>query len=96
MPHIIKLADIDASDRLRPIDEAQRDLIAASIEEKGGGKPGEGLDTPFKIAPDGDKWRLVTGGHRHSALIVLGWTDVEVGRHVVIDEALDEIDARIA
>lgn len=95
MQQIIKLADIDMSVRKRPIDEAHRDLIAASIEFKGRGRIGEGLDTPFIIEPFGHKWRGVTGGHRHAALVVSGWTEVEVGKHVKIVEGLDDFGRQL-
>ncbi len=95
MPQHIKLADIDMSGRKRPIDLAHRDLIAASIEFKGGGKVGEGLDTPFIIEPAGATWRGVTGGHRHAALVAAGWTEVEVGKHVKIVEGLDDFGRQL-
>lgn len=95
MPQKILLADIDMSGRKRPIDPAHRDLIAASIEFKGGGVAGEGLDTPFIIEPAGAKWRGVTGGHRHAALVAAGWTEVEVGKHVKIVEGLHDFGRQI-
>ena len=90
MPQKIKLADIDMSGRERPIDPLKRDFIASSVEFKGGGTVGEGLDSPFIIEPVGDKWRGVTGGHRHAALVAIGWSEVEVGKHVKIVEGLDD------
>ena len=95
MPSKILLADIDMSGRKRPIDLAHRDLIAASIEFKGGGVAGEGLDTPFIIESAGAKWRGVTGGHRHAALVAAGWTHVEVGKHVKIVEGLDDFGRQL-
>ena len=81
MPQTIKLAHIDAADRLRPVNPDHVALIAASIETKGGGVKGNGLDTPFKVRPDGaGGWTLVTGGHRHAALVALGWDESDMVR----------------
>lgn len=95
MPQHIKLADIDASGRLRPINPDHAIWLASSIEEKGRGKVGEGLEQPIKVRQFGERFKLVVGAHRLSAFGILGWMELEVGRHVLI-ENMDDLDAELA
>lgn len=87
MRKTISYASIDASDRLRPIDPDYAAFIAASVEEKG-------VQTPIVVTPRGDGFKLAEGGHRHAAFGLLGWTDLEVGKHVVIEE-MDEAQRKL-
>lgn len=87
MKKTIPYASIDASDRLRPIDPDYAAFIAASVEEKG-------VQTPIVVAPRGDGFKLAEGGHRHAAFGLLGLTDLEVGKHVVIEE-MDEAQRKL-
>ena len=87
-PQRIRLADIDRSDRLRPVDHDRALLIAASIAERG-------LDAPIKVRAAGKKsghpYVLVIGGHRCEAAALLGWEEIDA---VVVDLSADE--ARLA
>lgn len=87
MKKTIPYASIDASDRLRPIDPDYAAFIAASVEEKG-------VQTPIVVAPRGDTFKLAEGGHRHAAFGLLGLTELEVGKHVVIEE-MDEAQRKL-
>lgn len=82
----IPIASIDASSRLRPVDELNAQAIAASIEE-------HGLIQPIVVRPDGDGYRLTAGGHRLAAMTLLGWQDLKVGEHVVIRAEETDDDA---
>ncbi len=95
MPQTISYASIDASNRKRPIDPDHATWIAASIEEKGRGAIGEGLEQPIKLTPRGDGYRLVHGGHRHAAMGLLGWSDLVIGKHVVVEE-MGDLEAELA
>ena len=80
----ISVADIDASDRLRPLDEAAVEALMVSIEQRN-------LEAPIIIRPHGAGWKLVAGGHRLEAVKRLG--------HEVIDAIprnLDDDEARLA
>ncbi len=92
----INIADVDASDRLRPVDLAHAELIAASIEEKG-------LIQPIVVRPKaGAGYVLIAGAHRLYAMELLGWETLVVGETVIIRETdelsakIDEIDENIA
>ncbi len=95
MPQTISYASIDATKRKRPIDPDHGTWIAASIEEKGRGVVGEGLEQPIKVTPRGDGYRLVHGGHRHFGIGQLGWRDLVVGKHVIIEE-MSDLEAELA
>lgn len=95
MPQTIAYASIDASNRKRPIDPDHATWIAASIEEKGGGAVGEGLEQPIKVTPRDGGYRLVHGGHRHAAMGLLGWSDLVIGKHVVVEE-MGDLEAELA
>lgn len=83
----IPLSAIDASKRLRPVDPDHVALIAASIEEKG-------LLQPVVVRPRGDAFALTAGAHRLRALADLGWKELVVGQHVLVQER-DDLDAQI-
>lgn len=89
----IRIDDIDARDRLRPVNPAHVQLIAASIEQ-------EGLTQPIivreRTEEDGDglPYILVVGGHRDAAMRLLGWTELTVGQHVQIRK-MDRLEARL-
>ncbi|QGM46705.1 ParB/RepB/Spo0J family partition protein [Methylocystis heyeri] len=96
IPEKIAIADIDATDRLRPVDVAHAQFIADSIERKGNGVVGEGLDQPIIVRPkSAGGYQLVIGGHRHWAMVDLGWKELVVGKHVMVQE-LDDLEAKIA
>lgn len=84
LPIKIKLADIDRSDRLRPVDRDRALLISASLNESG-------LDTPIKVrrAPKKSKqpYVLVIGGHRCAAAELLGWDEIDA---FIVDLTADE------
>ncbi|MGD0640259.1 MAG: ParB/RepB/Spo0J family partition protein [Roseiarcus sp.] len=88
MPKTLRIDSIDASGRLRPVDPDHVALIAASIEERG-------LEQPIVVRPAGDGYKLTIGAHRFAALKSLGWTELEVGKHVLVREE-DELDAKIS
>ena len=90
MPKTIKITDIDATGRKRPIDPDHAVWLASSIEEKSKGVVGEGLDNAIKVTPRGDGYKLVFGGHRIAAFGILGWTDLIVGKHVTIEELTND------
>lgn len=76
---VVKLADIDATDRYRE-DMGDIDALAEGIREKG-------LIQPLCVNSD---LRLLAGGRRHAACVSLGLFDVPV----VVREGNDPIDAR--
>ncbi|HWJ72371.1 MAG TPA: ParB N-terminal domain-containing protein [Kaistia sp.] len=84
LPIKIKLADIDRSDRLRPVDPDRALLISASLNESG-------LDTPIKVRPASKKSKapyvLVIGGHRCAAAELLGWEEIDA---IVVDVTADQ------
>lgn len=84
----IAISEIDASDRLQPVDALKVQAIAAAIEEKG-------LIQPIVVRPEGGGYRLTAGGHRLAALILLGWLELTVGVHVIIREEETADDARL-
>lgn len=69
----IEIARIDASERLRPVDPAYVEVIAASMAQIG-------LTEPITVRPDPAKpgfYLLVAGAHRFfAAKLVLGWTEI--------------------
>jgi ParB family transcriptional regulator, chromosome partitioning protein len=94
--HKIKMADIDARDRLRPIDPAHVELIAASIAE-------QGLLQPVRVRAGADGgYILIAGAHRFAALEALGRKELIVGEEVLIADVsearakIDEIDENLA
>ncbi len=73
----------------RHFDEDELRALAASIEA-------QGLIQPIKIAPDGNGgYVLVDDGERRLRAMrdILGWTELEVGRHVVVvEDGLSDAD----
>lgn len=62
----IKISDIDATKRMRPVDEGVADQLADSIQVRG-------LRQPIEVAAQarGKKYRLISGGHRFAACVQL-------------------------
>lgn len=77
----IETASILADDRLRPVDPAHVEGIAASISQIG-------LKSPIIVRPEGNLYRLVAGAHRLAAAQRLG--------HETIDAIVENIDAEEA
>lgn len=86
------LAAIDATGRLRPVDEAHAQLIAASMNESG-------LIQPVVVRTDasGNGLKLVVGGHRLRGGEILDWAEIpailieatdDEARQIEIDENL--------
>ncbi|WP_336947355.1 ParB N-terminal domain-containing protein [Asaia sp. HN010] len=63
----IPLSQIEFGDRLRTVDSAWVELLAASMKERG-------QDTPLWVRKIGrsDKYALIAGGHRFEALRLIG------------------------
>jgi ParB family transcriptional regulator, chromosome partitioning protein len=83
---------IDATGRLRPVDEAHAQLIAASLNESG-------LIQPVVVRTDstGNGLKLVVGGHRLRGAGILDWDEIpailieatdDEARQIEIDENL--------
>lgn len=90
----VPVADIDVSNRLRPVSEAGIESIMASIQETGVMK-----DAVHLRQKKGGKLILIAGGHRLEAAKRLGWAEIEakVWADVTDDWArLMEIDDNIA
>ncbi len=80
----IALAEIHASDRRRPVDPEQVQVIAESIGEIG-------LQSPIAVRldpADTAGYRLVAGAHRIAAAAELGWTRID---GLVVDGSDDEL-----
>jgi ParB family chromosome partitioning protein len=86
----IEIDHIDATDRLRPVDPAHIEAIAASIAQSG-------LHAPVIVRPEGNRYRLIAGAHRMAACRSLGWTTIDaIIQNVEGDEArLIEIDENL-
>lgn len=86
----IALDQIDATDRLRPVDPAHVEGIAVSIGQIG-------LKQPIILRPEGNRYRLIAGAHRLEACRSLGWASIDaVIENVDADEArLVEIDENL-
>ena len=93
-PKTILIADIDATDRLRPIDIDQVELIAASIEQKGLIQPIVVRPAFPMLAAKSKSFVLIVGAHRLAAMKLLGWTELVVGETVIVRET-DELSAKI-
>jgi ParB family chromosome partitioning protein len=89
---LASVAAIDATGRLRPVDEAHAQLIAASMNESS-------LIQPVVVRTDssGNGLKLVVGGHRLRGAAILGWDEVpailieatdDEARQIEIDENL--------
>jgi ParB family transcriptional regulator, chromosome partitioning protein len=66
----IKLADIDASDRLRPVNPDWAAAIAESFAARG-------QDEPIEVRPFGEKFKLTFGAHRLAAAAIVGWGEID-------------------
>ena len=66
----VAIADVVVKTRLRGLDPAWVDLLAASIET-------DGLKTPIHIRESSGKPVLVAGNHRLEACRQLGWTKID-------------------
>lgn len=71
-----KLAEIHIGDRLRPIDPAYVEAIAASMAQHGQINPITIRSTPSKNK-GATPYTLVAGGYRTSAAELLGWTEID-------------------
>jgi len=94
MSNTIRIDQIDASGRLRPVDPARAAQLAASIDQIG-------LQQPIVVRRAGEGFKLTAGAHRLEAMRLRGVTELQVGSEVLIrdagsDEAeLAEIDENI-
>jgi hypothetical protein len=79
----IPLAAVDASERLRPLDPNTVAAYAAIAEQRiaEGKSP---LIQPIIVRPDGDFYKLVTGGHRFAACGEVGVAALTIGVDVVV------------
>lgn len=90
---VIDPALIDCSDRLRGLDEAAVQAMAASMSECGLVQP-----VTVRRNPDGsNKPRLVAGRHRVAAALLLKWTEIRVEWRVLSNQEarLEEIDENL-
>lgn len=89
---LASVAAIDATGRLRPVDEAHAQLIAASMNESS-------LIQPVVVRTDGsgNGLKLVVGAHRLRGAAILGWDEIpailieatdDEARQIEIDENL--------
>lgn len=72
----VKIAQIDASERLREISEAHAQVIAASMlehEKRGGRRQLQAIE----LVQRGDGYRLVYGAHRLRAHQINGWDEID-------------------
>lgn len=72
----VRVADIDASDRLREISEAHAQVIAASMLEHEATGARRQLQ-PVELVQRGNGYRLVFGGHRLRAHQINGWDEID-------------------
>lgn len=81
----IPISAIDATERLRPLDPDTVAAYAAIAEQRmdEGKRP---LIQPIVVRPDGDFFRLVTGGHRLAALAEIGVATLTIGADVIVAE----------
>lgn len=78
----LPLTEIIVADRLRETDEAQVELLAENMAQRG-------LRNPIEVRPLGDgRFELVAGMHRLTAARRLGWTTIAA--HVVAIETQAE------
>lgn len=75
------LSDIHIGDRLRPIDPAYVEMIAASLTERGQISPIMIRRTPAKNK-GATPFTLVAGGYRTTAAKLLGWTEIDA---IIVD-----------
>lgn len=79
----IAITAIDASERLRPLDPDTVAAYAAISEQRleEGKSP---LIQPIIVRPDGDFYKLVTGGHRLAGLVEIGVQELTIGVDVIV------------
>ena len=90
-PRSIPVAEIDDTDRLRPVDPGKIEQVRRSVEQIG-------LRSPIEVrAKPGGGWLLVAGAHRLAAARALGWTEIEALIFEGDDDAarLAEIDENL-
>jgi len=88
LPNTLKTAEIDASDRLREVDNAWAAAIAGSMA-------GRGVDTPISIRMRDGVPTLVAGAHRMMGFEINGWETLDEGVHFKWVELSDD-EARLA
>lgn len=79
----IALDQIVVSDRIRPVESAWAEALAASFDDSG-------QKAPIVVRKVGDKFDLVAGAHRLAAATLLGWADI-----LASVETLDDLQARL-
>ncbi len=87
----IEIARIDMGERLRALDPAHVEFLAASIQE-------QGLRNPIEVEEAKDGFRLIAGAHRLAALKSLGehWVEATIYAGFLPGEArLAEIDENL-
>jgi ParB family chromosome partitioning protein len=85
----IAISQIDASDRLRPVDSLTVDAYAAIAEQR----INEGLSPliqPIIVRPTGVGYKLISGAHRLEVLRAIGRKELVVGDDVVIRAESDD------
>lgn len=70
------IAKIHIGERLRPIDQAYVEVIAASLSQRGQISPIMIRKTPAR-AKGATPYTLVAGGYRITAAAMLGWTEID-------------------
>jgi len=90
MSRTIPIADIRVVDRLRPIDQAYVEVLAASMREIG-------QLTPVEVRSESTAFVLTTGCHRLAAARHLGWEkiDADVVSCSAAEARLREIDENL-
>ncbi|WP_319774441.1 hypothetical protein [Breoghania sp.] len=71
MRKTVKIADIDASNRLRPINPTWAETIAEGLRN------GDEVP-PIKVVEQGEKFRLIFGGHRLEGHVLADFETIEV------------------
>lgn len=79
----VPLDQIDASHRLREVNDAYAEVMAASFKDRG-------QRQPIEIVRRGEGYRLVYGAHRYRAAQLAEWSDIKA----VITEA-DDAELRL-
>lgn len=82
---LVRLDLIDATDRLRAVNEAYAQVLAAAFQGPGGQR------TPIEIVRRGERYRLVFGAHRFRAAEIAGWSEI---RAIVTDATDAELRLR--
>lgn len=92
----VRVADIDATDRLREISEAHAQVIAASMREHEAAGGRRQLQ-PVELVQRGEGYRLIIGGHRLRAHQINGWEfiDAEIVSLTDAQLRLREIDENL-